>query len=127
MHATPASSLCAQLCVPQGRCRQSKSSRSLPEHRTSSRVIDALLDPKCALKGEGERGEEVKPSIRSRRRRRRKRRGRGGEEEEVVVVVVVVEGEERKGEEGRERGRRKRERGKGRRERGRRRRERWSW
>ena len=57
VHATPASSLCAQLCVPQAGCRQSNSSCSLPEHRTLSRAIsDALLCPKCALERRQERG-----------------------------------------------------------------------
>ena len=57
MHATPASSLCAQLCMPQAGCRQLMSSCSLPEHRTLSRAItDALLCPKCALERRQERG-----------------------------------------------------------------------
>ena len=78
VHATPTFSVWLQLCEPQGKCWQSKSSSSSPEHWTLTRAILAGDEPKCALE-DGKEGKEAG--------NQRKKEREGGRRERTKISI----------------------------------------
>ena len=91
VHATPTFSVWLQLCEPQGKCWQSKSSSSSPEHWTLSRAIIAGDGPKYDLEEGEERREKGRRRKKGRQRKRERARRKRRDKSKTNLLIAIMQ------------------------------------